>query len=126
MVVIMQDSLLFETYGRGAGSKCFSGNLSSKNANNPTSFCFKYTCSGSGSSTEVSVQVGSNTITCTEAGQKTINGYYGSINCPDPLTFCNTVGVKYCPLNCSGRGTCVNNKCQCNQGFSGVDCTMTG
>lgn len=113
-----------ETYGRGAGGKCFSGNLNSRNANNPTSFCFKYNCVGSGSSTELQVQIGSNTHTCTKEGPMTIDGYYGSVNCPDPLTFCSTVGLKYCPLNCGGRGTCVNNKCQCNSGFTGIDCTM--
>jgi hypothetical protein len=115
-----------QAFGRGADSKCFTGTLNSKKSSNgATSFCFKYSCVGSGSNTQLEVQLGKNTITCTQEGQKTINGYYGSINCPDPLTFCNTVGKKYCPLNCAGRGTCVNGKCKCNQGASGIDCAMT-
>jgi len=114
-----------QVFGREAGSKCFSGTLSSRSSTSGTSFCFKYSCVGSGSSTQLEVQVGKNTITCTQEGPKTINGYYGSINCPDPVTFCNTVGKKYCPLNCTGRGTCMNGKCHCNEGFTGNDCAMT-
>jgi len=114
-----------QVFGRGAGSKCFTGTLNTRQSSNgATSFCFKYTCSGSGSSTQLEVQVGKKTLICTQEGPKTIDGYYGSIACPDPLTFCNTVGKKYCPLGCSGRGKCVNNICQCNSGFKGTDCSM--
>jgi len=113
-----------EVYGRGAESKCFTGDLNTKSSSSKTSFCFKYTCSGSGSSTQLSVQVGSKTIVCTSEGQKTIDGYYGSVDCPDPLTFCSTVGKKYCPRNCMGRGSCVSGKCQCNSGFTGIDCGL--
>jgi len=115
-----------QVFGRESGSKCFSGTLNTRQSSSGggTSFCFKYTCSGSGSSTELEVQVGSNKITCTEEGTKTIDGYYGAVNCPDPLTFCSTVGKKTCPLNCAGRGTCVNGKCQCKPGYSGIDCTL--
>lgn len=114
-----------QVFGRGAGSKCFSGDLNSRRSSNGrTSFCFKYTCQGSGSDTEVQVQVGRHTITCTREGQRTIDGYYGSIDCPDPLTFCNGPGKKFCPRNCMGRGNCVNGKCQCESGFSGVDCAL--
>jgi len=114
-----------ETYGRGAGSKCFTGDLNTrKSTNGRTSFCFKYTCSGSGSSTQVDIQVGSNKITCTKEEQRTIDGYYGSVDCPDPQTFCNGPGKKFCPRNCMGRGTCVDNKCQCRSGYTGVDCAL--
>jgi len=114
-----------QVFGRESGSKCFTGTLNTrKSTNGATSFCFKYTCSGSGSSTEVEVQVGDNKVTCTEEGSKTIDGYYGSINCPDPLTFCSTIGKKYCPLNCAGRGTCVDGKCECKSGYKGIDCTL--
>jgi len=113
-----------ETYGRAAGSRCFTGNLNSRNSNSPTSFCFKYTCSGSGSSTEVSVQVGNNKVTCTQAGTQTIDGYYGAIDCPDPQEFCETIGQPFCPRNCMGRGSCVSNKCVCNSGYSGIDCAL--
>jgi len=114
-----------QTFGRGLGSKCFTGTLNTKSAASSTSFCFKYTCSGSGSNTVLKVDVGKSTVTCSAAGKKTVTGYAGAIDCPDPLTFCNTVGVKYCPRNCLGRGTCVNNVCQCKTGFKGVDCGLT-
>jgi len=113
-----------QVYGRGAGSKCFTGTLNTRSSGSVTSFCFKYSCSGSGSSTQLSVQVGNKQVVCDEEGTKTVDGYYGSVNCPDPLTFCNTVGKKYCPRNCMGRGTCSNGQCRCNSGFTGVDCAL--
>jgi len=113
-----------EVYGRSAGSKCFAGTLNTRSSSSATSFCFKYSCSGSGSNTELTVQIGSKSVTCTNEGTKSVDGYYGSINCPDPLTFCNTVGKKYCPRNCMGRGSCSNGKCQCKSGYSGIDCAL--
>jgi leishmanolysin len=113
-----------QVYGRGAGSKCFSGTLNTRSSTSATSFCFKYTCSGSGSSTKVDVQVGSKTITCTSEGQRSIDGYYGTVDCPDPQTFCNGAGKKYCPRNCMGRGSCSSGKCQCKSGYTGVDCAL--
>jgi len=113
-----------EVFGRGLGSKCFTGTLSTKSSASSTSFCFKYNCVGSGLTTQLQVILGKTTATCKKEGPLTISGYYGSINCPDPLTFCNTIGVKYCPRNCMGRGTCVNNTCQCKSGFTGVDCAL--
>jgi len=115
-----------QTFGRDAGSKCFSGTLSSTSSATTTSFCFKYTCSGSGSSTKLQVNVGSRTITCSKEGKVSVSGYSGTINCPDPLTFCSTIGKPYCPRNCMGRGTCVSGKCQCKKGFSGIDCALYG
>jgi len=113
-----------QVYGRGAGSKCFSGTLNSRSSTSVTSFCFRYTCSGSGSGTELQIQLGGKSITCTQEGQKSVDGYYGSIDCPDPETFCTGPGRRYCPRNCMGRGSCVNGKCQCNSGFTGVDCAL--
>jgi leishmanolysin len=114
-----------QVFGRGAGSKCFAGDLNTrKSTNGRTSFCFKYTCSGTGAATQVQVQVGANKIICTKEESRTIDGYYGSIECPDPQTFCNGAGKKYCPRNCMGRGTCVNNQCQCKSGYTGVDCAL--
>jgi len=114
-----------EVFGRGVGSKCFSGNLNTRSSSSgSTSFCFKYNCSGTGSFTQLEVLIGSNKVLCTKEGPKTLSGFYGSINCPDPLTFCQTLGKAYCPKNCMGRGTCVNNKCQCNSGFKGTDCAL--
>jgi len=107
-----------QVFGRGAGSKCFTGTLNSRSSNSVNSFCFKYTCSGSGSDTQLQVQVGNHLVTCTQEGTQTVDGYYGAVNCPDPLAFCNTIGAKYCPRNCMGRGTCVNGTCRCNSGYS--------
>jgi hypothetical protein len=114
-----------QVFGRGAGSKCFTGDLNTRTSTNGrTSFCFRYTCSGTGSSTQVEVQVGTNKIVCTQAGKKTVSGYIGSVDCPNPQEFCEGAGKKYCPRNCMGRGTCVNNVCKCNSGFKGVDCAL--
>jgi len=114
-----------QVFGRESGSKCFSGTLNTRlSSNGATSFCFKYNCVGSGSSTQLEVQVGNKKVTCTKEESRSIDGYYGVINCPDPLTFCSTVAKKYCPLNCMGRGTCVDNKCQCNSGYRGIDCAL--
>lgn len=112
-----------QAFGPDSGSKCFSGTLNTRSGSSKTTFCFRYTCTGSGSSTKLQVQVGKNTLTCEREGTMTVNGYYGVVDCPDPLTFCNTIGKKYCPRNCMNRGTCVNNKCVCNSGYSGYDCS---
>jgi hypothetical protein len=72
--------------------------------------------------TTLEVLLGSTKAVCTQEGNLSVDGYYGYINCPDPLTYCNTVGKKYCPRGCMGRGECVNNKCECFPGFTGVDC----
>ena len=113
-----------QVYGRGAGSKCFTGTLNTRSSGSVTSFCFRYTCNGSGSNTVLDVQVGNKKVTCTREGSMTVDGYYGSVNCPDPQTFCAGPGKVYCPRNCMGRGTCSNGKCLCNSGFSGVDCAL--
>jgi hypothetical protein len=113
-----------QVYGRGAGSKCFTGTLSTSIGGSTSSFCFKYTCNGLGASTTLDVKVGSNTVTCTSQGSKTVSGYKGTINCPDPIKFCGTVAKKGCPRGCMGRGQCVNNACVCKTGFRGTDCAL--
>ena len=112
-----------QTFGREAGSKCFSGTLSSTSSSaSTTSFCFKYKCTGSGTSTKLTVNVGTKSITCSKEGTVSVSGYKGKLNCPDPIEFCSTIGKPYCPRNCGGRGTCVDNKCVCKTGFTGIDC----
>jgi len=111
-----------QSFGRTAYSKCFEGTLSTSSGASQTSFCFKYNCVGSGSSTKLQVTVGTKTLTCTEAGSMSVSGYKGYITCPDPLTFCETVGAKTCPRGCMGRGTCSSGKCVCRSGYSGKDC----
>jgi len=115
-----------QVYGRGAGSKCFTGTLNTRQSSSTshTSFCFKYTCSGSGSDTVLQIQVGSKKVTCTSEGTKTLDGYYGHVDCPDPYDFCNGPGKKFCPRNCMGRGKCVSGKCQCYSGYAGSDCAL--
>jgi len=113
-----------EAYGSDAGSKCFTGTLATKSSSSQYAYCFKYNCIGSGSSTQLEVVVGNSKAICSKEGTASVSGYSGSINCPDPITFCETVGKRYCPRNCMGRGDCVNNKCVCNAGFAGIDCAM--
>jgi len=114
-----------EVYGRGLGSRCFTGSLSAKSSvSSSTSFCFKHACSGSGPNTTLTVSIGKTNVTCKAPGAVKVSGYYGTINCPDPLTFCSTIGKVACPRGCMGRGTCVNGKCQCNAGAAGVDCGL--
>jgi len=114
-----------QTFGRDAGSKCFSGTLSgTTKAESTVSFCFKYNCVGSGSDTKVEVTVGSETLTCSREGSLSVSGYGGMINCPDPLSFCQTIGQKVCSRGCMGRGTCSDGKCVCKEGFTGIDCGL--
>jgi leishmanolysin len=113
-----------QVYGRGLGSKCFSGNLSTGSAVAQTTYCFKYTCTGTGLSTSLEVMFGTTKLICAKEGPLAVSGYKGQINCPDPIKFCNTIGKPYCPRGCSGRGKCVSNKCVCNAGFKGVDCAF--
>jgi len=115
----------FEVYGRGAGSRCFTGTLSKRTAtSSSTSFCLKYKCSGSGLSTKLQVMLGSATVTCVKGGKIKVSGYNGEIECPDPVQFCQTIGKEHCPRNCMGKGSCVNNKCVCRSGYKGIDCAM--
>jgi len=114
-----------QVYGRGMGSKCFTGNLSGSKTVSQTSYCLKYTCSGTGTSTKLLLSFGSTTLTCIKKGPLSVTGYVGSINCPDPLTYCKTIGAPTCPRNCMGRGKCVSGKCTCNAGYQGTDCGFT-
>jgi len=111
-----------QSFGRTANSKCFEGTLSTSSGASKSSFCFKYNCVGSGTTTKLQVTVGSKTLTCTEEGSMSVSGYKGYIKCPDPLAFCSTIGAKTCPRGCMGRGSCVDGKCVCRSGYSGKDC----
>jgi len=113
-----------QVFGRGKGSRCFDGTLSTRSNDKKNSFCFRYNCAGSGSGTQLEVQVGNKKVVCKHQGKMSVPGYEGSINCPDPLSFCKQQGKKYCPRNCMGRGRCSGNKCICNKGYKGVDCGL--
>jgi len=116
-----------QIYGRGLGSKCFSGNLTTSKTStvSQTSYCLNATCSGSGTSTVINVMWGTTRYTCSKEGKISLSGYQGYFNCPDPIKFCSTVGKQVCPRNCMGRGSCVNGKCVCKTGFQGTDCGFT-
>jgi len=111
-----------QSFGRSAGSKCFTGTLNNRSAGSQTSFCFKYSCSGSGSGTKLTLSVGSKSVVCSRKGNVSVSGYAGVINCPDPVEYCSTIGKKTCPRNCMGRGTCNNGVCVCDKG-RGKDCS---
>jgi len=109
-----------QTFGRGKGSKCFSGTLSSSSGASTTTFCFKHTCNGS----QLTLHVGNQSVVCTRKGTVSVNGYKGTINCPDPVQYCKTTGRKACPRNCMGRGNCNNGVCNCSSGYKGADCAL--
>jgi len=114
-----------ESYGRTVDSKCFNGDFTtSTRTPSPSSYCFRYKCIGSGLSTTLRVYLGNGYFTCKSESTLRISGYNGNFQCPDPLTFCSTVGKQECPRNCMGRGTCVDNQCVCNSGYTGLDCAM--
>jgi len=116
-----------QVYGRGLGSKCFTGNLttSKTQAATPMTYCLTYKCSGSGTSTKLALTFGTTKVTCTKKGPITVTGYSGQIDCPDPIAYCKTIGKPACLRNCMGRGKCVSGKCTCNSGFQGTDCGFT-
>ena len=116
----------FESFGRNSGSKCFTGTLDFQETKQKTSsYCFKYECKGEGLDTILEVKVGGNKAVCEMEGPIQIPGLSGELNCPDPLAYCKTVGRKYCPRNCMGRGDCINNQCKCKPGFTGKDCSIS-
>jgi len=112
-----------EVYGAGTGSRCFTGNLYKGYSSSGTyGYCFKFTCSGSGSSTTLNVQIGTTSAVCKTAGSIPVTGLTGKLNCPDPVKYCSTIGKGFCRRGCMGNGSCVNGKCQCKSGWTGLDC----
>lgn len=112
-----------QVFGRGLGSRCFSGNLTTKSTEiKYDTYCFTYECQGEGLGTTLIVNFGTAQLTCLTKGPLNVKGYNGHFDCPDPLNFCTTIGKPVCPRNCMGRGTCVEGKCQCKVGFEGTDC----
>jgi len=113
-----------QVYGRGLGSKCFSGNLttSKTKAGSIKSYCLTFTCKGKGLNTVLHANWGTDQIICKQKGPLVLSGYRGEFDCPDPVKFCNTVGAPTCLRNCMGRGNCVDGKCICDPGYLGTDC----
>jgi len=113
-----------QNFGRSAGAQCFTGTLNTKNAGSQTSFCFKYSCSGSGSNAQLTLNLNGKSVTCSKKGSVSVSGYGGVIDCPDPVEYCSTIGKKTCPRGCMGRGTCNSGVCSCNKGYKGKDCAL--
>lgn len=54
-----------------------------------------------------------------------IIGLGGKLKCPDPNTFCAKLNIESdCRRGCSGRGTCENKECKCEDGWTGYDCSQ--
>jgi hypothetical protein len=108
----------------GVGSKCFMASLYPSGAiGRETPYCFKHKCIPQGNGYALQVIIGSTSVTCTAPGRQSVNGYYGTITCPNPQTYCAGAGKEYCRRGCMGQGTCVNGKCQCNPGWGSYDCS---
>jgi len=112
----------------GDSSKCFMGTLYGSGAlSTARPYCFSYSCVDQGNGNfELDVKVGNAAAKCTAAGKIRVSGYSGTLNCPDPQKYCTTIGAPYCKRGCMGSGTCVNAQCQCNAGWSGLDCSIKG
>lgn len=70
----------------------------------------------------LTLTIDGNDVTCTSEGAVSVPGYNGQLNCPDPNQFCTISNPTFCEKGCSGRGTCVDNVCQCPEGWAGADC----
>ena len=114
-----------ELFGKGKNSKCFGGTLEKEyKTGEQTSFCFQYDCKYEGLDTVVEVLVGNQKVVCREEGAVKVQGFTGELFCPDPIPYCSTLGKRFCPRGCMGRGDCKNGKCVCRPGYTGFDCTL--
>jgi hypothetical protein len=108
----------------GIGSKCFMSSLyPSGNLGQIRPMCFKRTCTADGNKWNLSINVGTTTVQCKQAGAVSVSGYYGSLQCPDPNQYCNGDGKPYCRRGCMGKGACNAGKCTCTPGWGMYDCS---
>ena len=85
--------------------------------------CYPYVCN----TDSITFTIGSYSITClsTETGvQKTLSALVGSLTCPSFESYC-TKSRKTCTNWCSQKGFCMNGVCNCLEGYSGVDCSIS-
>jgi len=110
----------------GQGSRCFAGTLSPAGFYfaQTVAFCFPVKCNtADDGSNIVTVTIGDTVVNCTEEKTVSVSGMTGVLQCPDPDTFCTISNPEYCRVGCSGHGTCVDNICQCPEGWTGPDCS---
>jgi len=108
----------------GPESACFTGTLAKNFERVFRPFCFEHVCTQvSENDYAVSVHVGDQTVICHEKKHMSVPGFDGYLECPDPQSFCMRDNMKFCPKGCMGRGSCVRNKCECRDGYYGLDCS---
>lgn len=126
---------IFSAEKYGKSSRCFTGTIIESDFQPAYgAFCFPTSvilllflvnflkCDKSENGFVLKLTVGKNIVTCSRAGPIYIDGYNGELDCPSPNDFCVRANPTYCEKGCSGRGSCVNNKCKCPAGWGGVDC----
>jgi len=88
--------------------------------------CLEYSCLSSNTQVRIEIPYSQGQfVICSAEGWKDVVGG-GRVQCPDPESFCENEGKKFCPRNCMGKGTCVSStrKCSCNAGWTGYDCSQ--
>ena len=87
--------------------------------------------------TALLVFVGKGAVLCDDSGKSlTANGkefiiqynifigYHGSLICPRSNRFCDYYLTETCMNGCTGRGTCTNGVCSCEDGWGAEDCSV--
>ena len=104
----------------GPNSRC----IDYKSSGTYSTKCHSISCSGSGDAQTVTIQVGSQSVTCNrlESGNTTKSVDGTTIECPYVTRICGTIAAQ-CPSDCNGRGLCSQEKtCYCFVGWSGNAC----
>ena len=101
---------------------CFTGTTvkaGRTNSGQVHALCYNVTCGA----TVATVTLGTTSIACPAAGGQLTNipNFTGYLDCPPFSVLC---GTRPCINACWGAGKCVNGVCQCDDGYSGVDCAI--